>query len=109
MPAEDLCLRHVTVRKRITLVREDAGTNGGEPRGPEVDEALRTAERAQLAADLMAHLPKPWQELLEHLMAGPPVSYAGICDHLVLPISSIGAATTRGRCLTKSRVLLEAS
>jgi DNA-directed RNA polymerase specialized sigma24 family protein len=41
------------------------------------------------------------------LMADPPVSYAEISDQLDLPIGSIGP--TRGRCLARLRVLLQAS
>jgi len=39
-------------------------------------------------------------------MAHPPISYAEISDELGLPIGSIGP--TRGRCLARLRVLLEA-
>jgi hypothetical protein len=41
------------------------------------------------------------------LMADPPASYAEISDVLGLPVGSIGP--TRGRCLARLRVLLEAS
>ena len=44
---------------------------------------------------------------LEMLMADPPVSYADISDELGLPVGSIGP--TRGRCLARLRVLLQAS
>lgn len=53
------------------------------------------------------HLPGQWQRLMQMLMADPPVSYAEISDQLGLPISSIGP--TRGRCLARLRVLLNAS
>jgi DNA-directed RNA polymerase specialized sigma24 family protein len=72
-----------------------------------VDEALLAAERAQVVREAMAHLPAQWQQLLELLMADPPISYAEISDQLGLPVGSIGP--TRGRCLAKLRVLLEAS
>ena len=55
----------------------------------------------------MAHLPSQWQQLMDLLMADPPVPYAEISDQLGLPVGSIGP--TRGRCLAKLRVLLEAS
>ena len=45
--------------------------------------------------------------MLQLLMADPPASYAEISDQLGLPIGSIGP--TRGRCLERLRVLLEAS
>ena len=51
--------------------------------------------------------PRRWQRLLEMLMADPPASYADISDELELPIGSIGP--TRGRCLARLRVLLQAS
>jgi DNA-directed RNA polymerase specialized sigma24 family protein len=41
------------------------------------------------------------------LMADPPVPYTEISDQLGLPIGSIGP--TRGRCLARLRVLLQAS
>jgi RNA polymerase sigma factor (sigma-70 family) len=105
--AKNECLRHVTARKRLVLVREDDEFDGEDHHGPQVDEALLAAERAQVVRDAMAHLPEQWQQLLELLMADPPVSYAEISDQLGLPIGSIGP--TRGRCLAKLRVLLEAS
>jgi DNA-directed RNA polymerase specialized sigma24 family protein len=72
-----------------------------------VDEALLAAERAQDVRAAMSRLPTEQQQLLELLMADPPVSYAEISDQLGLPVGSIGP--TRGRCLAKLRVLLEAS
>ena len=55
----------------------------------------------------MTQLPWRWQRLMEMLMADPPASYAEISDELGLPVGSIGP--TRGRCLARLRVLLEAS
>jgi DNA-directed RNA polymerase specialized sigma24 family protein len=40
-------------------------------------------------------------------MADPPASYEDISDELGLPIGSIGP--TRGRCLARLRVLLQAA
>ncbi|HTU07727.1 MAG TPA: sigma-70 family RNA polymerase sigma factor [Trebonia sp.] len=105
--ARNECLRHVAARKRLVLVHEDAEFDGVDYHGPAVDEALLAAERAQVVRDAMAHLPAQWQQLLELLMADPPISYAEISDQLGLPVGSIGP--TRGRCLAKLRVLLEAS
>jgi hypothetical protein len=45
--------------------------------------------------------------LLEMLMADPPVPYTEISHELGLPVGSIGP--TRGRCLARLRVLLQAS
>ena len=75
--------------------------------GPAVDEALLAAERAEAVREAMTQLPPQWQRLIQLLMADPPVSYAEIADQLGLPIGSIGP--TRGRCLAKLRVLLNAS
>jgi DNA-directed RNA polymerase specialized sigma24 family protein len=41
------------------------------------------------------------------LMADPPASYEEISDQLGVPVGSIGP--TRGRCLARLRVLLQAS
>lgn len=105
--ARNECLRHVAARKRMVLVHEDVHFDSADQHSPAVDEALLAAERAQVVRDAMARLPEQWQQLLDLLMADPPVSYAEISDQLGLPIGSIGP--TRGRCLAKLRVLLEAS
>jgi RNA polymerase sigma factor (sigma-70 family) len=105
--ARNECLRHVAARKKIVLVREDVEFDSANHHGPEVDEALLAAERAQVVREAMAHLPAQWRQLLELLMADPPISYAEISDQLGVPVGSIGP--TRGRCLAKLRVLLEAS
>jgi RNA polymerase sigma factor (sigma-70 family) len=105
--ARNECLRHVAARKRIVLVHEDSEFDGADQHGPDVDEALLASERALDVRQAMAHLPLQWQRLMEMLMADPPVSYAEISDQLGLPIGSIGP--TRGRCLAKLRVLLDAS
>jgi RNA polymerase sigma factor (sigma-70 family) len=102
--ARNECLRHMAARKRLVLVHEDQEFDGVD-HGPEVDEALLAAERAQVVRDALAHLPSQWQQLLELLMADPPVTYAEISDKLGLPVGSIGP--TRGRCLAKLRTLLE--
>ena len=104
--ARNECLRHVARRKRIVLVHEDSEFDGVDQHGPAVDEVLLASERAQDVRQAMTHLPPQWQRLMEMLMADPPISYAEISDELGLPIGSIGP--TRGRCLAKLRVLLEA-
>ena len=105
--ARNECLRHVAARKRIVLVHEDSEFDGADQLGPQVDEALLASERAHDVRQAMAHLPHQWRRLMEMLMADPPASYAEISDQLGLPIGSIGP--TRGRCLAKLRVLLDAS
>jgi len=104
--ARNECLRHVAARKRIVLVQEDGEFDAADQRGPEVDEALLASERVRDVRQAMAHLPEQWQRLMEMLMADPPIPYTEISDQLGLPIGSIGP--TRGRCLAKLRVLLEA-
>jgi RNA polymerase sigma factor (sigma-70 family) len=104
--ARNECLRYIAARKRIVLVHEDSEFDGVDQHGPAVDEVLLASERAQDVRQAMTHLPAQWQRLMEMLMADPPISYAEISDELGLPIGSIGP--TRGRCLAKLRVLLEA-
>ena len=101
------CLRCLTARKRVVLVHDDSELTEGETRGPEVDERLLANERAQAVRDAVARLPWRWQRLLQMLMNDPPASYTEISDQLGLPVGSIGP--TRGRCLERLRVLLEAS
>lgn len=105
--ARNECLRCLASHKRLVLAHEDVVLDGPAEHGPEVDEALLAAERAGVVRAAMAHLPQRWQRLMELLMADPPASYAEISDELGLPIGSIGP--TRGRCLARLRVLLEAS
>jgi RNA polymerase sigma factor (sigma-70 family) len=105
--ARNECLRHVAARKRIVLVHEDEEFDGADHHEPAVDEALLAAERAQVVQHAMMQLPQRWQRLMQLLMSDPPVSYAEISDELGLPVGSIGP--TRGRCLARLRVLLEAS
>ena len=105
--ARNECLRHVGARKKIVLVHEDVEFDGADHHEPDVDEGLLAAERAEVVREAMARLPAQWQQLLELLMADPPISYAEISDQLGVPVGSIGP--TRGRCLAKLRTLLEAS
>jgi RNA polymerase sigma factor (sigma-70 family) len=105
--ARNECLRSLAARKRLVLAHEDVTFDGPAEHEPEIDEALLAEERAEVVREAMAHLPRRWQRLMEMLMADPPVSYAEISDELGLPVGSIGP--TRGRCLARLRVLLEAS
>jgi RNA polymerase sigma factor (sigma-70 family) len=101
------CLRSMAARKKIVLVHDDTALNGVTAQQPEVDERLLADERAQEVHEALARLPWRWRRLLELLMADPPASYAEISDQLGLPVGSIGP--TRGRCLARLRVLLQAS
>lgn len=104
--ARNECLRSLAVRKRLVLAHEDDPFDGPAAHEPEIDEALLAAERAEVVREAMTHLPRHWQRLMEMLMSDPPASYAEISDELGLPVGSIGP--TRGRCLARLRVLLEA-
>ncbi|HEV8223233.1 MAG TPA: sigma-70 family RNA polymerase sigma factor [Streptosporangiaceae bacterium] len=101
------CLRQLAARKRIVLMHDDDELAEGESHGPEIDERLLAEERAAAVREALSHLPWRWQRLLQLLMNDPPASYAEISDQLGLPVGSIGP--TRGRCLERLRVLLEAS
>jgi RNA polymerase sigma factor (sigma-70 family) len=105
--ARNECLRSLAARKRLVLSHEDDPFDGPARHEPGVDEALLAAERAAGVREAMTQLPWRWQRLMEMLMADPPASYAEISDELGLPVGSIGP--TRGRCLARLRVLIDAS
>ena len=105
--ARNECLRSLAARKRVVLGHDDVELDNAVAHGPEIDERLLADERAQVVRDALSRLPRRWQRLLEMLMADPPVPYADISDELGLPVGSIGP--TRGRCLARLRVLLQAS
>jgi RNA polymerase sigma factor (sigma-70 family) len=100
------CLRRIAAGKRVVLAHDDAAFEGAIGYEPEIDERLLAAERAQIVRQALSCLPPRWQQLLEMLMADPPASYTEISDRLGLPVGSIGP--TRGRCLARLRVLLQA-
>ena len=100
------CLRSLATRKRIVLMPEEALADG-EAHGPAVDERLLAQESTEAVRAALSRLPARWQRLLDMLMADPPASYTEISDQLGLPVGSIGP--TRGRCLERLRVLLQAS
>ena len=105
--ARNECLRSLAARKRVVLSQDDERSTSAVAHEPEIDERLLADERAQVVRDALSRLPRRWQRLLEMLMADPPASYADISDELGLPIGSIGP--TRGRCLARLRVLLQAT
>ena len=105
--ARNECLRSLAARKRVVLAHDDEVLTGVVASSPEVDERILADERDQVVRDAMSRLPGRWQRLLELLMADPPASYADISSELDLPVGSIGP--TRGRCLARLRVLLQAS
>jgi RNA polymerase sigma factor (sigma-70 family) len=105
--ARNECLRSLAARKRVVLGHEEGEFGDVVAHEADVDARLLADERAKVVRDALSHLPRRWQRLLELLMADPPASYAEISDQLDLPIGSIGP--TRGRCLARLRVLLQAS
>lgn len=105
--ARNECLRNLAARKRVVLAHDDEVLTDAVAAAPEVDERILADESAQVVRDAMSNLPGRWQRLLEMLMADPPVPYTEISDQLGLPVGSIGP--TRGRCLARLRVLLQAS
>ena len=101
------CLRHLAAGKRVMVVQDDHDAfSDAVSHQPEVDERLLAEERAQAVRDALSTLPSRSQRLLELLMADPPVSYTEISDQLGVPIGSIGP--TRGRCLERLRLVLQA-
>src|SRR5262245_21060932 len=105
--AKHECLRSLAARKKVMLVHDDVTLKDGVAHEPEIDERLLSEERAQAVRDALSRLPWRWRRLVEMLMADPPVPYTEISDQLGLPVGSIGP--TRGRCLERLRVLLQAS
>jgi RNA polymerase sigma factor (sigma-70 family) len=106
--ARNECLRCLANRKRVVLsYGEDTFEEAAAAHEPEIDEALLAQEQAAVVRQAVTQLPQHWQRLMEMLMADPPASYAEISDELGVPVGSIGP--TRGRCLARLRVLLEAS
>jgi RNA polymerase sigma factor (sigma-70 family) len=100
------CLRHLAAGKRVMLVEDDHDAfSGARSHQPDVDERLLAEERAQAVRAALSTLPSRSQQLIELLMADPPVSYTEISDQLGLPIGSIGP--TRGRCLERLRLVLQ--
>jgi RNA polymerase sigma factor (sigma-70 family) len=102
------CLRHLAASKRVMPVEHDNPAFGSAAaHEPELDERLLAEERATAVRQALSTLPSRSQRLLELLMADPPVSYTEISDQLGLPIGSIGP--TRGRCLERLRLVLQAT
>ena len=102
------CLRHLAAGKRVMVVQDDHDAfSEAVGHQPDVDERLLAEERAQAVREAMSTLPSRSQRLLELLMADPPVSYTEISDQLGVPIGSIGP--TRGRCLERLRLVLQAT
>jgi RNA polymerase sigma factor (sigma-70 family) len=99
------CLRHLAASKKVMLVEDDDAAFCASAVQPEVDERLLADERARAVREALSKLPSRSQQLLELLMADPPVSYTEIASQLGVPIGSIGP--TRGRCLERLRMILQ--
>jgi RNA polymerase sigma factor (sigma-70 family) len=99
------CLRQLAASKKVMLVDDDDAAFGASTIQPEIDERLLSDEQAQAVREAVSRLPSRSQQLLELLMADPPVSYTEISDQLGVPIGSIGP--TRGRCLERLRLMLQ--
>ena len=104
--ARNECLRSLAARNRVVPVQDEATLTGVVTQDPEIDERLLSEERSRAVREAISCLPLQWQRMLELLMADPPASYVEISDQLGLPIGSIGP--TRGRCMARLRVLLQA-
>jgi len=91
---------NAVVRQKIHELLDDCGPVTGVLHEYEV-------KIAQVVREAITRLPHRWQRLMEMLMSDPPASYAEISDELGLPVGSIGP--TRGRCLARLRMLLEAA
>jgi RNA polymerase sigma factor (sigma-70 family) len=101
------CLRQLGAAKRVVPVQhDDVSLSAAVAVEPDVDERMLADERAQAVREAVSLLPSRSQRLLELLMAEPPVPYTEISDRLGVPVGSIGP--TRGRCLERLRLLLQA-
>jgi len=100
--------RHEAVRvlkSHGRMLPVDPLTNGLEPQDVEpddLDQDLTRAERHQVLRDGLAELTPQDRELIDLLIADPPVPYLEISRRLGIPIGSIGP--TRARCLNKLRM-----
>jgi RNA polymerase sigma factor (sigma-70 family) len=101
------CLRHLAARKKLVFIAEDDIVLGpSRAHQPDVDERLLADERDEAVRAALARLPSRSQQLMELLMTDPPVSYTEISTQLGVPVGSIGP--TRGRCLERLRLILQA-
>lgn len=98
--------RHESIRvarqRRRSVPTDDAGVF--DRRGQADDDPARgmlCRERDAALRQLVIDLPPRWQDLLELLIADPPMTYADVATDLGLPVGSIGP--TRQRCLRALR------
>ena len=105
--ARNECLRSLAARKRLVLAHEDDPFDGPARQSRKSTRRCSPPSVRRGSARPWRSCPWRWRRLMEMLMADPPASYAEISDELGLPVGSIGP--TRGRCLARLRVLIEAS
>ena len=94
-------LQVIRRRGRDTPVDPQAATMARAGDLPELDENLIREERLNALREAMLELPPQRRELLELLMADPPIAYDQISAMLGIPKGSIGP--TRARALEQRR------
>ena len=105
--AHRVCLQAIRQggREQLTDWEEDRGPvsgvryEGPDEDGPEV--AAMRQEQQVLVRRALAELPDRHRQLMELLVASPPISYQDISARLGMPVGSIGP--TRARILTRMR------
>ena len=110
--AHRVCLQVIRQggREQLTDWEEDRGpVSGVRYEGPDEDGPEATAMRQEqqvLVRRALAELPDRHRQLMELLVASPPISYQDISARLGMPVGSIGP--TRARILARLRETLAA-
>ena len=108
--AHRVCLQVIRQggREQLTDWEEDRGpVSGVRYEGPDEDgpeAAAMRQEQQVLARRALAELPDRHRQLMELLVASPPISYQDISARLGMPVGSIGP--TRARILARLRETL---
>jgi RNA polymerase sigma factor (sigma-70 family) len=108
--AHRVCLQVIRQggREQLTDWEEDRGpVSGVRYEGPDEDgpeAAAMRQEQQVLVRRALAELPDRHRQLMELLVASPPISYQDISARLGMPVGSIGP--TRARILTRMRETL---
>ena len=101
------CLRVLRLSRRQLLAGEADELPDVEDPGDAVDEQLLRQEAGEEVRAALELLPDSCRSLLTLLVLDPPPSYGEVSAALGMPVGSIGP--TRGRCLAKLRLLLDAA